>query len=241
MSAPEASDPVTLRQQVDAATGRMLATAAELTDEQVRAASPLPGWTRGHVLTHIARNADGLRNLLVWAHTGVVTPQYRDAQARNDDIEAGSGRAARELAADAAESAARFAAQAGLLTTAGWQVMVRGLNGPEHPAWVVLWRRLGEVELHHVDLDAGYRPADWPDWFVAERLESTAARFAKDGDAPAVLVTDDRTGRSYRTGPDPRITVTGPRCELLAWLSGRSRGAGLTVSPAGPPPRMPPW
>ncbi len=241
MSAAEASDPVTLRERVDAATGRMLATAAELTDEQARAASPLPGWSRGHVLTHIARNADGLRNLLVWAHTGVVTPQYRDAQARNDEIEAGSGRAARELAADAAESAARFAAQAGLLTGDGWQVMVRGLNGPEHPAWVVLWRRLGEVEFHHVDLDAGYRPADWPDWFVAGRLESTAARFAEDGDAPAVLLTDDRTGSSYRTGPDPRVTVTGPGCELLAWLSGRSRGTGLAVSPAGPPPRMPPW
>jgi maleylpyruvate isomerase len=147
----------------------------------------------------------------------------------------------RERVDAATESAARFATQAGLLTSAGWQVMVSGLAGPEHPAWVVLLRRLGEVEFHHVDLDAGYRPADWPDWFVAEELKSAAERFAGDGDAPAVLLTDLGTGRSYRTGPDPRVTVTGPGYELLAWLSGRSSGAGLAVSPAGPPPQMPPW
>jgi maleylpyruvate isomerase len=241
MSVAEVSDPARLRELVDGSTGRMLATVSALTDEQVRAASPLPGWTRGHVLTHIARNADGLRNLLIWAHTGVVTPQYRDAQARNAEIEAGAGRAAGELAADVRESAARFAAQAGQLTDGDWQVMVSGLRGPEHPAWVVLRRRLSEVEFHHVDLDAGYRPADWPDWFVAEQLESAAGGFAEDGDAPAVLMTDDGTGRTYRTGPDPEVTVAGPGCELLAWLSGRSRGIGLAVSPAGPPPQMPPW
>lgn len=65
MSAAEVSDPVTLRERISASTGRLLATASALTDEQVRAASLLPGWSRGHVLTHIARNADGLRNLLI--------------------------------------------------------------------------------------------------------------------------------------------------------------------------------
>ena len=33
------------------------------------------------------------------------------------------------------------------------------------PASQVLVRRLVELELHHVDLDAGYRPADWPTTF----------------------------------------------------------------------------
>jgi len=240
MSAAEVSDPVTLRERIGASTGRLLATASALTDEQARAASLLPGWSRGHVLTHIARNADGLRNLLIWAHTGVVTPQYRDAQARNDEIEAGSGRPARELAADAAQSAARFAEQAAQLAGDDWQVMVSGLAGPAHPAWVVLHRRLNETEFHHVDLDVGYRPADWPDWFVAGQLDFMTARFAEDGDAPAVLVTDSGTGRTYRTGANPEVTVTGPGSEVLAWLTGRGGGAGLAVSPAGLPPQMPP-
>src|SRR5215472_17296509 len=49
------------------ATDRLLASAATLTDAAAREPSLLPGWTRGHVLTHVARNADGLGNLLRWA------------------------------------------------------------------------------------------------------------------------------------------------------------------------------
>ena len=33
------------------------------------------------------------------------------------------------------------------------------------PAGQVLLRRLVEVELHHVDLDAGYLSTDWPTTF----------------------------------------------------------------------------
>ena len=44
--------------------------------------SLLPGWSRGHVLTHLARNADGAVNLLTWARTGVETPQYVSQEQR---------------------------------------------------------------------------------------------------------------------------------------------------------------
>ena len=60
--------------RIAAATERLLATADALTGDQVREPSLLPGWTRGHVLTHVARNADGLRNLLIWARTGTEIP-----------------------------------------------------------------------------------------------------------------------------------------------------------------------
>ena len=97
-----------LREQVGGATDRLLATAAQLTDEQVKAPSLLPGWSRGHVLTHLARNADGLRNLLIWARTGVPTPQYASPQARDAAIAAGADRTAAEQAADIRDSAAAF-------------------------------------------------------------------------------------------------------------------------------------
>ena len=93
-----------------AATGRLLATASALSDAQAREPSLLPGWTRGHVLCHIARNADGMVNLLNWARTGTETPMYASAESRTADIEAGAGRHAAELTADVRESAARFAA-----------------------------------------------------------------------------------------------------------------------------------
>src|SRR5258708_13796348 len=75
-----------------AATDRLLATATALSDAQAREPSLLPGWSRGHVLTHIARNADGMVNLLHWARTGTQTPMYTSAQSRAADIEAGPPR-----------------------------------------------------------------------------------------------------------------------------------------------------
>ena len=223
-----------LGSRVEEATKRLEQTAAETTDDQARAPSQLPDWSRGHVLTHLARNADGLRNLLVWARTGVETPQYPSVQARNDGIEAGAGRRAAELAADIAESAAQFAAEAARLSGADWTVQVAGVRGSGHPAWFTLWRRLSEVEIHHVDLGLGYRPADWPEQFSSQCLDLVADRFSGPDCVAALLVSTD-DGAEYRTGPPGQpatVTVTGQTRELLAWLIGRTAGNRLITEPA---------
>src|SRR4029077_7205201 len=157
-----------------AATTRLLATATALSDAQAREPSLLPGWSRGHVLTHLARNADGLGNLLRWARTGTETPMYASAESRSADIEAGAGRPAAELAPDIRESAAAFAAEAAGVPDDAWAVQVRALNGPPFPALRVLERRLSEVEIHHVDLALAYSPGDWPEDFIAEALPRVA-------------------------------------------------------------------
>ena len=238
------ADPAVLRGRVDESTGRLLAGTAAVTDAQAREPSLLPGWTRGHLLAHLARNADGLRNLLTWARTGVMTPQYHSAAARDEDIEAGAGRCAAELHADVAESAAALAAEAASLPEAAWQASVHGIHGKAHPAWFTLTRRLSEVEIHHVDLDIGYRVGDWPDSFVAERLPGVAESFAGRDDAPACLVQVTGTGQAFRIGPagaGGEARVSGPPRALLAWLIGRGDGTGLDVDPAGPAPVLPPW
>jgi len=160
-------DRAALIQQIDDATGRLLlATAGRLTDEEVRGASLLPGWTRGHVLTHVARGGDALRNLLVWARTGVETQAYTSREARDEAIEAGSGRPAAEHVKDIAGSAEAFGSEAAAMPEGSWgfQLSVPGI--PVLPAEEVLVRRLVELELHHTDLDAGYRPSGWPSSFT---------------------------------------------------------------------------
>jgi maleylpyruvate isomerase len=229
-----------------AATDRLLVTAAALSDAELRAPSPLPAWTRGHVLSHIARNADGLRNLLIWAKTGTETPMYASAESRSADIEAGAGRPAADLAADVRESAAAFASEAASLPDDAWTVPVRTLNGPPFPALGVLDRRLSEVEIHHVDLGAGYAPSDWPADFVADALPRVADALAGRGDAPCCAVrADSPPHQQFLIGPDqagqPPVTVHGQPADLLAWLLGRGDGTALTVVPAGPLPALPAW
>ncbi|MDA8319709.1 MAG: maleylpyruvate isomerase family mycothiol-dependent enzyme [Actinomycetota bacterium] len=227
--------------RIAAATERLIATASRLTDEQVRAPSPLPGWTRGHVLNHLARNADGLRDLLFGAKTGIALPQYPSQDVRDAEIEAGATRPASEIATDLANSAAAFAAQAGELDRDAWLAEVRGMRGPAHPAWFTLHRRLTEVEVHHVDLAAGYTPADWPEPFVADLIDRVTAGLAEDEQCPSVMLVDSGTGRQYviGAGAPPERAVSGPAHELAAWLIGRYTGAGLAADPPGALPELP--
>ncbi|MBY8882268.1 maleylpyruvate isomerase family mycothiol-dependent enzyme [Actinacidiphila acidipaludis] len=223
-------DPAAVLDRIGAATEDVLRTADRLTDADMRAPSPLPGWSRGHVLTHLARNADGGRRLLTWARTGVETPEYPSLAARAEEIEAGAGRTAAELAADVRDSAGRFAEEYQRMPAEGWSRTVRWTRGQEHPAARAADARLCEVLVHHVDLDAGYTPAEWPADFVHPMLARVVAAFGSREDAPAVRLRAVDTGARYgiRTA-DPAPVVEGTASLLLAWLMGRSAGAGLTV------------
>src|SRR5262249_36652575 len=181
------TDPLVLLTDVDQATTRLI-DAVWRRDGAPAAPSLLPGWSRGHVLTHLARNADGMINLLQWARTGVETPMYASAESRSADIEAGAGRPAADLAADVRESAAALAPAAASMPDDAWTAQVRALNGPPFPALGVLERRLSEVEIHHVDVAAGYSPADWPEYFLREALPRVAESFAGRDDVPPCVV-----------------------------------------------------
>ena len=159
-----------LSDQIDQATQRLLGTARILTEPDLRAASLLPGWTRAHVLAHLARGADAMRNLLVGARSGQHRPAYASAEARQADIEYGAGLPPKELTADLADSAMAWRTIARQLPDEAWRVPVRVLDSLPFPAAQLLTRRLVEVELHHCDLGAGYTPADWPAAFAAVEL-----------------------------------------------------------------------
>jgi maleylpyruvate isomerase len=237
--------PADILAMVGAATAALLRTAHGLSDEQAGAPSRLPGWTRGHVLTHLARNADGLANLLAWARTGVVTPMYASPEERDANIEAGAGRPAAEVTADVAASAAAFAAAAAAVPGPAWAAEVRA-RGTGHPAWYTLWRRLCEVEIHHVDLGLEYGPGDWPAAFAATSLRRISGEFARP-DCPAARLLAADSGAEYAIGAGTGsaagapVTVTGPTRPLLAWLIGRGQGEQLTAAPAGPLPEIPAW
>lgn len=240
---PEDSEGTRAAGPVTAATDRLKATAASFDDSALDEPSLCPGWTRAHVLAHVARNADALTRLLTWARTGHEHHMYPSAQARAADIEAGARQPAAELVQDVHESAERFAKAIMEMPDHGWEQVVRpGLAGQGEPipSRRVLWLRLRELEIHHADLRADYGPADWPDAFVRRALDETIRSFSRRDDVPAFAVSVD--GRPAEPlAQDARVTVSGSAPALLAWLCGRSTGADLTVDPAGHLPILPSW
>ncbi|MGZ4664297.1 MAG: maleylpyruvate isomerase N-terminal domain-containing protein [Frankiaceae bacterium] len=118
-------------------TRRFEEVARSLDPTEVTAPTRLAGWHRGHVLTHVARNADALRNLLVWARTGVETPMYATPEQRSRDIEAGAVRPAADIVDDLLHSDAALAdAITSLRLTPGTQRCAPPSGGrSRRPTW----------------------------------------------------------------------------------------------------------
>jgi maleylpyruvate isomerase len=227
-------DPQTSLQQLRLATDDLLGDIDGLTDADARALSPLPGWTRGHVLTHLARNAEGSTRLLVWARTGVPSHEYESHQARAAEIDQGAGRPARALIADVRAQADAFFDAADGMPEQCWQRTVTFTGGHDVAAGRIPSLRLGEVHVHHVDLDIGYRPADWPAGFVTGYLDVALSGL---GGFPVRIEATD-TGRVHEAAGAAHV-VSGPEYAILAWLIGRSDGSELAHEGDEPLPEVP--
>jgi maleylpyruvate isomerase len=215
-------------------TERFLALVAGLGDDALGAPSLLPGWTRAHVVGHVARNADALGRLATWAVTGVETPMYASPEARAAEIEASAALPAGELRADVAATAARLVSALAELPEDRYGVRVRGASGRELAAAAVPWLRVREVWLHGLDLDAGASPAELPAGVVDELLDDVTRTLpAKPGCPAARLVATDRATGWHLTPPDrsPPTTVTATAAELATWLTGRHTLPGTPPLP----------
>jgi maleylpyruvate isomerase len=210
-----------------AATARYVEALTELDDAELYAPSLLPGWTRAHVVTHVARNADASVNALLGAAAGELRAMYESQEQRDAEVVDGADRPAAELRADAEASSQRWADAARALPEDRLDAPV--LRTPGGERWTV--RRLGamrrrEVEIHHADLGIGYTADQWPadlvDLLLAERLGDLAA-----AGRPLVLELSDRDpGRLGEEGP----TVSGTAAAAVWWLLGRGANEGLACS-----------
>ncbi|GEP37680.1 maleylpyruvate isomerase [Nocardioides psychrotolerans] len=204
------SDPDRAADLCRAAYQRLVETTAGLTDHQSASPSRLPTWSVGHVLTHLARNADGHSRRLHGALLGKDVPKYEGGgEQRSQEINEGAGRPAAEVLADLEASQRRLEDLFSESSAAGWpNTLMLGHTryGPRGcPA-----HRLREIEMHHVDLGLGYEPANWSERYVAWDLD--------------VLLSTV----SERLG-DPLH-----RRDLMAWLAGRAPlPSELTLDPWG--------
>jgi maleylpyruvate isomerase len=210
-------------------------------DDAFAAPSAMPGWTRAHVLTHIARNADTMINLLNWARTGKPTPAYASREARDAAIEEGARRSPAEIRDDVVESSDRLAAVVREMPKAAWSAHVTNVQGKEIPATDIAWIRAREMWIHSVDLDVGASFADFPAPMVTELLNDVSEAMGAKPDCPALRLVSSN-GAMWEVGDQAEaVTVSGTAPELAAWLLGRSKGRALRVEGGRRLPTLPPW
>jgi maleylpyruvate isomerase len=225
---------------IEVSTDLLLVSVDAMTKEDVRGPTLLPDWSRGHLLTHIARSADSLGRLVEWARTGIEQKQYASEETRAAQIQAGARRTPAELAADIKQSAVAFEQAARSLPESARYFELRLRSGVPVTAERLLFVRLREVEVHHVDLNVGYTWADIPPDVTTAVIDDIVATLSKREGVPPVrlVATDVELERQIGLrGP----VLTGEQADLLAWLSGRSPGVGLTVTGADEVPLAPHW
>ena len=194
----------------------VVATLQNVTDEHVTGPSLLPGWTVGHVATHIARNAEGHLRMFGAAKRGEVAAMYPGGpEQRTDDIETGARRSAAELLADVTTSAAQLEDAWATLPERAWAG--HGITfGGETTMADLLFIRWRETTVHHADLGLGY---SWKDW-DADYVRLELARLS--------MLWASRRPMGLTNLPPEAMRVSDH--QRVAWLLGRAEIGGLAAA-----------
>jgi maleylpyruvate isomerase len=199
-----------------------------LDETTIREPSRLAGWTRGHVVTHLSRNADGCVNLLHWARTGIESPMYPSIADREADIQEGSHRLAQVQQEDLKAADERLFMATEIMSEADWEASITNAQGLPVGASIVPWMRLAEVLVHYVDLNVGAEFDDIVE-LAGEQLELltdyVATRYDDRPGVPAIRLAVEMPSGTERvwllggegSAADVRLTVS----PALAWLTGR--------------------
>ncbi|GAA3543192.1 maleylpyruvate isomerase family mycothiol-dependent enzyme [Nocardioides daeguensis] len=219
-----------------AATDRVLATARALPAADWTGPSLCAGWTRAHVLAHLALNAESLAGVLRGIREGAPVTMYSSDRARGQDITELATAAPQvvleRLVSGCAALTEVIDVAAGLAPGSTFE---RTPGGRLMPADAVPHLRLREVEIHHADLDAGYGPADWPPTTAMAFLHDDAARY--DGPGFHVVATDEPARWAFGSPAADAATVSGPLGALAWWATGRE-AAPVVSSTTGTLPRL---
>lgn len=158
---------------------RLHDTVDAIDDAVMARRSRLPGWTIGHVVAHLARNADSVVHRIEGARRGEQVERYAGGvEGRRRAIDDGAVRPAETAVADlrrADEAVERAFAAIGPPSSSVWEFAVEAGGGGTMPVSGLEFARWREVEIHHVDLGLGYEPADWPPGLVAMMLPRLVA------------------------------------------------------------------
>ncbi|MHB8620265.1 MAG: maleylpyruvate isomerase N-terminal domain-containing protein [Chloroflexota bacterium] len=209
-----------------------------LTDAHARRPSLLPGWTIGHVLTHLARNADANTGMVLGAQRGEICLQYPGGTAQREaDIARGQGRPAAALMADLAGAHERLEAAWASTSEDAWATGLARTTAALRSVAHTVYLRWREAEVHLVDLGLG--ELGGPDWdglsaaYVdAEWAEMTAVlpRRVPEGSA-MFLIPGDRPSRVFGTG-DSIVRIQASPGRVLQYLLGRGGEPGWPSLPA---------
>jgi maleylpyruvate isomerase len=222
------------------ATQRLVRTVDGLHDDEWRAPSLLPGWSRAHVIAHLALNAEGMSAALRGVLGEEPAPMYASDEQRDGDIDDVAGADPGEIRDRLLGGTTVLHDAFASLTDDAWGARIERTPGGRSLRVASLpSMRVREVEIHHVDLGVGYTTRHWSESFSILLLDAMTKRL----EPPERLeVRPLDVDRSWVVGPDDADSgiVTGPAADLAWWLTGRPAPETLSCS-RGELPEIEDW
>lgn len=202
--------------RVKAAHERERSLLGGMTEEQARAASALPGWTRGHVLASRLVFARAASRQIEYALADQVVDFYDGGKpGRAAEIEANADRPAGELVREIQQALVSLDKGWSRVGASDWTRPGRYRGGGTLAN--VLQASWRETEIHCVDFKLGIRPSNWSPEFCAHLFEWLGPRIPEN--VQVELMTPE--GDTWTLGAGEHIRVRGALTDLAAWLAGR--------------------
>jgi maleylpyruvate isomerase len=216
---------------VKTAAARLNTLLADLDEDSARADSGLPGWSRGHVITHIANFSEAMTRQVEEALQGRLVEVYDGGRpARDAAIEAGAHRPAAELTTHLTQATTALLAAWDKVGPDDWSRPILHRNSNLEAGLNATWR---ELTIHTTDLDLGSTPTDWSPEFCLHLLDFLRPR-TPDG---IHLILQANDGTTWESGTGEDRVLTGTLTDLTAWYAGRTTPGQVT----GPAPDLLPW
>jgi len=179
-SASLASDIGRMRRE----SGMVMATVTSLDDDEIGKPTKCAGWTRAHVIAHLALDAEAMTNLATWAATGREHPDYASREERNADIEAAAGQSAAELACALERANDRLVAAFRALEDGAQVPTLPTLFSGEVNAFSLPARRTTELIVHHDDLDTTWEWHEADPEAIVDAIEVCVLRLQAEPRSP---------------------------------------------------------
>jgi maleylpyruvate isomerase len=215
----------------------VMATVASLADDELSKPTKCEGWTRAHLIGHLAHGADAMTNLATWALTGEETPAYESRAKRDADIAAAAMLTAAELTGALEQADARLLEAFQKLADGVQVATLPTLFSGEINAFSLPARRTTELIVHHDDLDTTWEWHEADPDAILDSIEVCVLRLQVTPGCPGLQIVAGE-GEEWIVG-DGSFKIEGYYDELLPFLARGQVEEGLQYE--GELPKLPPW
>lgn len=207
--------------RLKAAADNVSAKLGGLSDADVLASTELPGWTRGHVLAHIAHVSNAVARQVEYAVRGELIEFYDGGSgARTQAIEMNAGNTAQEHRDQLSAAFTRALGVLDGLDDAQWDLPISYRDGVVRDGALAYWR---ELVIHLADLQLGRGPETWSKEFCLYLIDFLATRVP--GDIHLKLLPLGLPPMTVGSG-ESAVSIQGMLTDIAAWLSGRTPTMG---------------